>query len=486
MSAPYSISKTSFLKFDQCAKAFFLYKKHPYLRDKVDIDKQLTFKRGHDVGFFAQQLFPGGTDVSKASKNTVQAIELTASLLLEKKPVIYEATFVYNGVLIMVDILCLHDNKYTAYEVKSSIRVSETYIKDACLQYYVLKNTLPSFDDLFLVTLNSDYVLHDEINVKQLFKKRSVKLKAEENFSFFEHQIKKAHDVLDQNVIPNIPIGRQCFKPYVCDFFGSCWKNDLTDTSIFNLPLISRDKLFDLHAVGIKNIDQLRDGDLEKESHVKIKNVFVSGIPIKEKDKIGNFLSSIKQPMAAMDMEIWNPAIPQLKGTKPFEQIPFLVCFYDGLQEEHFFTGNETDQRRQFAENLLTMSDTYATILVYDKTMEVIAIDNLSKLFADLRDGLQQLKTKLADIFEVFLNLYYYHPDFKSNFSLKMVSSHLLTGIDYSDIASGLEAMSRYESFRLENDTTEKQKIREQLVAYCAMDSLATYRLVDAFQRMMQ
>src|SRR5690348_16217020 len=59
----YSISKTSFLKLEQCQKAFFLYKNHPYLRDKVSAEKQLTFKRGHDVGFFAQQLFPGGTDV---------------------------------------------------------------------------------------------------------------------------------------------------------------------------------------------------------------------------------------------------------------------------------------------------------------------------------------------------------------------------------------------------------------------------------------
>ena len=58
----YSISKTSFLKFEQCHKAFFLYKNHPYLRDKVSIDKQLTFKRGHDVGFFAWQLFAGGVD----------------------------------------------------------------------------------------------------------------------------------------------------------------------------------------------------------------------------------------------------------------------------------------------------------------------------------------------------------------------------------------------------------------------------------------
>ena len=69
------ISKTAYLKFEQCTKAFYLYKKHPYLKDKVELDKQLTFNRGHQIGILAQQLFPEGIDVSKNSKNTLETIE---------------------------------------------------------------------------------------------------------------------------------------------------------------------------------------------------------------------------------------------------------------------------------------------------------------------------------------------------------------------------------------------------------------------------
>src|SRR5688572_7315836 len=133
---PHAISKTSFLKFEQCPKAFFFYKNLPYLKDKVSPDKELTFKRGHDVGYFARQLFPGGIDVSKDTTRE-QALELTQKLIGEQQPVIYEATFMFNGVLIMVDILCLNQGRYTAYEVKSSLRVSDFFLRDACLQYYV-------------------------------------------------------------------------------------------------------------------------------------------------------------------------------------------------------------------------------------------------------------------------------------------------------------------------------------------------------------
>jgi hypothetical protein len=82
MGAPvHSLSKSSFLKFEQCEKAFFLHKNFPYLRDKVGTDKQLTFKRGHDVGFFAHQLFPGGVDVSSLAKNAQEALQLTGQLI---------------------------------------------------------------------------------------------------------------------------------------------------------------------------------------------------------------------------------------------------------------------------------------------------------------------------------------------------------------------------------------------------------------------
>src|ERR1043166_8941930 len=121
MSNSSVISKTAFLKYDQCPKAFFLYKKHLYLRDPVSKEKQFTFNRGHDVGKLAQQLFPGGIDVSQNVKNSFEAFELTRQLLGEKKQTIYEATFIYNDLLVMVDILNFENGKWTAYEVKSSL-----------------------------------------------------------------------------------------------------------------------------------------------------------------------------------------------------------------------------------------------------------------------------------------------------------------------------------------------------------------------------
>lgn len=476
-TSTHSISKTSFLKFEQCQKAFFLYKNHPYLRDKLSIDKQLTFKRGHDVGYFAQQIFPGGIDVSKETKNST-AVELTTTLIRNKTPVIYEATFVFNGVLIMVDILVLQDGKYLAYEVKSSIKISEIYIKDACLQYYVLKNVLPDFTDLFLVTLNADYVLKNHIDPKRLFKKRSFKLKAEENLLFFNHRITQAHEVLEQNAIPNVGIGKHCFRPYQCDYFGTCWKDAINEKSIFNLPFIDKDKLFEWYYAGKKNIEQIENELLEKDILTKVKQAFITNEPIVDVEKIKNFLAKITLPMAAMDMEIWSPAIPQLEGTRPFEQVPFLICFYDGVNGFNFFTDLQVDERKVFAQKLIAFSLNYATILVYDKTMEVAAISALIKIYPEFNETLEVIKNKLVDVFDVFLNLSYYHPNFKNNFSLKVVSQSLLDDVNYSKITSGLEAMNYFEQYRLAEDEAQKDQIKTDLVKYCQTDTLATYKMI--------
>jgi hypothetical protein len=481
MSSPqnYSVSKSSFLKYEQCAKAFFLHKNHPYLRDKLSIDKQLTFNRGHAVGELAQQLFPGGIDVSKETKNTTDAWNLTKELIAKGTKTIYEATFIFDKVLIMVDILHFENNVPTAYEVKSSLKVSETYLMDACLQYYVLKNSLQEFDDLFLVTLNGDYTFKNTLEPKQLFKKRSVKKEAEKNLAFFEEKVKGANLVLEQNVIPNINIGKQCFKPYQCDYLGTCWKNTNSENSIFNLPLASKDLLFEWNQSGVKDIEQIKDDTIENKLLLQVKNAFVNKLPIINADKILDLLIRVKEPVAALDMEVWSPAVPVINETRPFQQIPFLFCLTDLKNQSYFLSEYVTDERRSFAEELIKQTHSYASILVYDKTMEEAILNSLINLFEDLATELLVLKNKFIDLSEIIKNFQYYEAAFKNNFSLKTISEALKLEVSFDKIRSGLEAMNYFEKLRLEINPVEKQLIKEDLINYCFSDTKATFLLYE-------
>jgi hypothetical protein len=478
----FSISKSSFIKFIQCSKAFYLHSRHPYLRDKVSIGKQLTFDRGHQVGNLARQLFPGGVDVTETAKNSSEAVELTRQLISVKTPTIYEATFLFDGVLIMVDILHLDVEKYFAYEVKSSLKISETYMIDACLQYYVLRNSLHNFEDLFLVNLNKDYVLEDELNVKRLFKRRSVKKEAEKNLGYFAAKIHEAKFTLEKGIIPDIQIGRQCFSPYQCDFFGSCWKNTGGEKSVFNLPMVNKDLLFEWNRSGISDISQLSMDQIENEKIKLVKQSFDSGADIINKALIEKALEKAKGKIAAIDMEVWSPAVPRLKGTKPFQQIPFLFCVDDGGEGSFFICEYFEDDRKQFALELISQTEEFDTLLVYDHTLEEMVVDHLMKMYPDLEEKLNDLKEKLLDISEIFKSLDYYRPAFKNNFSLKSIAEAMELDVKFEPIRSGLEAMHYFESYRSQQNPIEKQALKEDLVHYCFSDCRATLLLYRFLQ----
>ncbi len=473
----YKISKTSFLKFEQCHKAFFLYKNFNHLKDPLSKEKLLTFKRGHDVGYAAQKLFPGGIDVSLETKNLQNAAILTKELIEKKQCVIYEATFIFNHVLVMVDILELTTEGWIAYEVKSSLKVSDTYVKDACLQYYVVKNCLDNLCDFYLVNLNGDYVFHDELNYKTLFKRRSIKKDAEKNITYFQHQIDKIVLCLDQNTIPNVPIGKHCFTPYGCDFLGTCWKNTNQENSIFKLGKTDKEQLFNWYSRGIDVVEKIPE-DEEMKSFLKIQvESMKHGKEYVNASAVKTFIDSIGKTFCFLDMEIWSAALPKYEGCKPFEQVPFLfsVCFEtkDGVEYINYFKPIESDGREEFLKKLIASAKNFETIIVYDKNLEVQILNQLENLFPQYTKEIKLLLSRMRDISDIVQHFHYYHPKFKGNFSLKAVSEIVNGTSEYEQqqISSGLIAMNAYESLLTESNPIINETTKQELIDYCNLDT---------------
>ena len=113
-----------------------MQKKHPYLRDKLSIEQRAKFQRGTDVGVLAHEVFPGGIDMSPNSPSQFpkKVAETWNNLSNPNIKIMYEAVFQYNDTLIMLDMLVRDGDKWLAVEVKSSMRLSDTYYNDAALQ----------------------------------------------------------------------------------------------------------------------------------------------------------------------------------------------------------------------------------------------------------------------------------------------------------------------------------------------------------------
>jgi hypothetical protein len=457
----------------------------PYLRDKVDTDKQLTFLRGHSVGFKARELFPDGLEGFQDGMTVEEAVINTRKLVDSGTSVIYEAAFIHNQVLVITDMLVKENGKYIGYEVKSSLKVSETYLKDACLQYYVMNHCLAAFEDMFLVTIHPDYRASPHANVRDLFKKRSVKEKALENYAFFAFKVDAAKQLLEKGIVPDRPTGLHCFRPYQCDYFGTCWKNDLSEKSVFHLPLIDKGILLEWFHSGWKTFDQVPNEVISKPIHKRIKEALTTNEVVLDKVNLKQWIAKLEGYTAAFDIEVWAPAIPELEGTRPFEQIPFLISIYNENGTFSYLADYVTDDRKMMASYICEKLAHYDTLLVYDKTLEVSVLNQLANLFPECRDDLKAIESKIVDVFDVVINGWYYHPKLLNNFSLKKLSS-LISEEQYTDVTSGLEAMHLFTEYRSQENAIEKEMLRERLVHYCELDAQATFRITRYFQTLIK
>lgn len=220
------LSKSTFIRGVQCLKSLYLNKKRPFLRDRLPQERMIVFRRGHEVGGLAQQLFPGGIDMSPGHPSGYRrSVMLTQEKIRSGYPVIYEAGFQYDQVLIFLDILVKTATGWHAYEVKSSGGISPTYLMDAALQYYVIRGTGLDLQSISIIHIDRNYIRGDEIEPAKLFKTVHVTDEALSRQEFIRSQILKEKETLTLPHSPKIEVGPHCSDPYECDFIGHCWKH---------------------------------------------------------------------------------------------------------------------------------------------------------------------------------------------------------------------------------------------------------------------
>ncbi len=221
------LSKSTFIRGNQCLKSLYLNKKRPFLRDKLSPEQLAVFRRGTKLGKIAQQLFPGGIDISPRSPTQFQKRVLETAEIIRQGShnTLYEAVFQYDQLLIMLDILHYDRGNWFGYEVKSSLKISDTYLLDAAFQYYVISNSGLQLKDMFLVYVNHEYQHEGEIRLEELFIFESVLDRILAMQEYVKQKVAEEKAVLMRTSSPEIETGPHCFDPYPCDFIGHCWKN---------------------------------------------------------------------------------------------------------------------------------------------------------------------------------------------------------------------------------------------------------------------
>jgi hypothetical protein len=485
------LSKSLYTTGIQCSKALWLKKYKPSFLAPPDESAQVIFETGNVVGDLACDLFTNGKEVSY-TKDYAEMISTTKQWLDEKVENIYEATFNFSGILVMVDILTIFNDEVSIYEVKSSTEVKDIYLHDVSIQYYVLKNLGFKIKSANVIHINNEYIRGDDLDINQLFKIVDVTDEVISMQSNIPNILKEFETYLnDKENEPNIDIGKHCNNPYVCDAKEYCWKvqRKIPDYSIFNIFNIGSKKQIELYNNrGIINIDDVpHDFDMTSTQAQTVEN-YKSKITYIDIENIKSFLQNLTYPSYHLDFETYQQAIPLYKGLKPFEQIPFQYSLHieyeDGrLEHKEYLAQDSVDSRYELAFRLCEDIPSNVTVLAYNMSFEKGVIKRLATLFEEFSEHLLAINENMQDLMIPFQKKWYVTPSMNGSYSIKYVLPSLVPEFEkaYKEldgVQNGSQAMNAFANMSKLSDT-EKQKIRNALLEYCKLDTLAMVKVLE-------
>jgi len=488
--AKHILSKSTFMYGCQCPKRLFLHKFKREVRNPRDEKQQAILDAGIHVGELARQLFKHGVDASPPDNYSYQiSVEKTKALIHRDVPIIYEAAFQYEGVLCAVDILVKQGKRWYAFEVKSTTSVKNQHIQDAALQYFVIRNCGLPIEDISIIHLNRDYVRKGELNIKQLFATQCILTEVLEQQEAVATKINELKAVLEQREMPVVDIGPHCIEPYACDFTDYCWAHIPKENSVFEL---TRGPWWKLYEAGYKHLDEI-PLDYELSSKVlKQLTHYRSAAIYLDKESIREFLEPLTYPLYFFDFETIMPGIPEFEDSRPYQQIPFQFSLHVQRNKEselaHFeFLGDGlADPRPLLVTSMIDLLGNAGSIICYNMSFEKLRIKELAQSYPEYETALFAIHDRVVDLMIPFQKQWYYHPAFKGSYSIKAVLPVLVPELTYSDleIQEGGTASLVYSQLKYQKKETVRAQ-REQLLAYCKLDTLAMVRILEHLKQML-
>lgn len=394
-----------------------------------------------------------------------------------------------------VDILKNDSDGVEIYEVKSSTQIKDIYVDDATYQYFVLSNLGLNVKKVAIVYINNEYIRGKELDINQLFNIEDIiditKQKQDEIRANID-MINNYMEVHDQDNEPVKDIGTYCFDPYSCPFWEYCTK-DLPTPNVFDISGMQKRSKFKKYYEGKISFEDLEHERINKKYLEQIDFELNNRDPKINKRAIEELLSSLRYPLYFIDYESCQYAIPELEGTKAYQQIPFQYSLHivkeEGTPIEHKEFLSEVDDEniiRTFAESMIKDMPEDGSVIVYNKTFESTRNKEIGEMYPDLNPEMERFNNNIVDLMIPFRNRDYYTKEMQGSYSIKYVLPALYPDdpeLDYKKLSlihKGDEASNAFLS--LKDKAPEEQKvIREALLTYCKLDTLAMVKIWENF-----
>ena len=490
------LSKSRYCKARQCKKIIWLKKYKPeYAIQKA---RDIVLENGTKVGQLAKGLF-GKYENIDFNENLNIMIDQTKKLLKNKPNIITEASFNYNNNFCSVDILKNDIDGVEIYEVKSSTEISDIYLDDVSYQYYILNNLEFNIKKACIVYINNKYVKQGNLELNKLFNIEDVTEIAKSKQQEIENNIYELNKYMEEHMDnePKDDIGIKCFKPYECEFWEYCTRN-LPKPNVFDIKGgMHLDKKFEKYYDGKISFNDLQNENINPKYLEQIDFELNNLQPKIDKDYIKEIIKALNYPLYFLDYETYQVAIPEIDGTRPYQQLPFQYSLHiikeEGAAIEHKEFLAEIEDKdfiRHFAENLIKDIPDNGSVIIYNRAFEPARNREIAEMYPDLKDELERINCNMIDFLEPFKQRKYYTKEMQGSASIKYVLPALYqkdSELDYHHLTvvhNGEEASEAFLS--LKGKSKEKQKeIRNGLLVYCQLDTYAMVKIWMKFKQIL-
>ena len=504
------LSKSRLLAYRQCAKRLWLTVNAPQLLEDSSTT-QASYAAGHRLGGIAQDIFnPNGRShifdvmgdgVSAVLAGTQRMISTTGTKL-RKRTTLFEAGFEAAGVRAFVDVLqpvrgpADLPSRWGIVEVKSGGEVKDVYFEDVAIQYYAAIEAGLELDCIAIAHVDTSWTYEGDEQYGGLLKLVDATHEIQGLVQAVPGWVIEAQAVLRKRAAPARKTGAHCTDPYPCGFLAHCHSNEpVVEHPVQWLPRVSTKALREhLQKPQVRSIRDV-PADLLDVSQLRVKQATSTGRAFVDKKGLAKALVAHGKPCFFLDFETTSDVVPRWAGTRAYQAVPFQFSLHrvgarGGVGHTGFLDISGHDPRLPLAKALVKACGTSGVIFAYNSVFESRCLRMLADYAVGearkprLARALLAIRARLVDMLPL-MREHYYHPSQQGSWSLKAIVPALVPELSYdglNGVQNGGDAQTAYlEVIDCETTAVRKKELRQQLIRYCTLDTLALVEIWRKF-----
>lgn len=471
----YRLSKSAFLQFLKCPQEFWLEAHQPLLSaEPVTLEHEHFRQQGYAVESYVKQLGQFQTD--------------------DEKFVDFQRTFQTSDLIARCDIVVTdrRSGQVDIYEVKSSSSVKDEYYDDVAFQRLVAERAGFRVRNVYVVTMNSEYVRSGEIDPEQLFVIHDLTEAIELRLPNTADQTWLAFEYL--KTFPAAALADYCIDRKLECRFLQLHFSDLPTHTVFDLVYLKHERRRELLRSGVIDVVDIPEGfPLSEKQKIQVQ-VARAGQPLIDRDGIAKRLASLEYPLHFLDYETFQYAIPQFEGVRPFQQMVFQYSLHTidepGAEPRHseYLSHGGDKPAREVAESLFReLGGEIGSVLVWYESFEKSRNEEFAAMFPEYAEFFNTINERTVDLMKIFSDGLYVDPQFKGRTSIKKVLPVLAPDLDYKQLGIGEGMTATIMWYRAAKwpslSDAEREKIFNDLYEYCKLDTWAMVRIFRELEK---